>query len=710
MTSFDTSDDEFVYNTTTILTKDEEHWLLYMCDFIHLQDKPEIIKCVQTLRSYFIADKVDECMTFLPSFQTQINRTIDIQWIHCIQWMLMSCCKHAAVKCLSSLLDSESIKPYFISIKYVVCEYALHKKSYDCFVLLASSGIHNSTFITNKVLRLSMKQANVELFQKCVDVGLKFTAACVEPLIETLCEQKATSFDLLDKLVEHLQSHSIFSWSSIELSDIIKHNRADFLRHILERDANKNNVHDGWGGWQCENCCKHGALDCLKVFEDFGARMDVNECMLECIRNNQLECLKHCCSYQSALNDILNNENIQTVLVNEAVDSNADDVFTYLVDTLHFEINQETLYSIAIQGSLMMMKLALQQIQEEKSTSTLELDRYVMANAVQSDNLELVQYLRKMGCVWDHLSTCAASEHSSSVEMLQYLHSNGCPWTWDCSSAAAENHKLDCLQYATDHGCEVDYDALFEAVNNNSYECLAYLLYHPTLDILQKVWDTAEKDDKTSNESDENNVSDDESDDEECLKGRDSVLSDMLQIACQNNHTQSVCVLLQYADYKNATLGWSDEFVKFCCSQNALNSLVLMYEWSTIKFGESDDQALLTWICELIHEEEFDNLACKNKYDIEPQGQQPAFVPSNYLPMNAFIYKSPLAQFVDRCKWKLQKSLQTIKQSECEILLEKVEKAISDFLTNVFQPIVQELQQCSSLCDDVLNKVFKLYL
>ena len=51
----------------------------------------------------------------------------------------------------------------------------------------------------------------------------------------------------------------------------------------------------------------------------------------------------------------------------------------------------------------------------------------VMADAAESGNLELVQWLRGEGCPW-HNWTCYNAINQGHVEMLRWVRANGCPW------------------------------------------------------------------------------------------------------------------------------------------------------------------------------------------------------------------------------------------------------------------------------------------
>jgi hypothetical protein len=66
--------------------------------------------------------------------------------------------------------------------------------------------------------------------------------------------------------------------------------------------------------------------------------------------------------------------------------------------------------------------------------------------------VEMLQYVRELGCVFDERTTEAAAE-AGDVEALRYAHITGAPWNVRTLVAALEADSLPCLQYANMHGC-----------------------------------------------------------------------------------------------------------------------------------------------------------------------------------------------------------------------------------------------------------------
>ena len=67
-------------------------------------------------------------------------------------------------------------------------------------------------------------------------------------------------------------------------------------------------------------------------------------------------------------------------------------------------------------------------------------------------NLELLQFLRENGCLWDDW-TCWNAAGYGHLDCLKYAHEHGCPWDEKTCSEAAKNRRLECLQYAHENGC-----------------------------------------------------------------------------------------------------------------------------------------------------------------------------------------------------------------------------------------------------------------
>jgi hypothetical protein len=66
--------------------------------------------------------------------------------------------------------------------------------------------------------------------------------------------------------------------------------------------------------------------------------------------------------------------------------------------------------------------------------------------------MEMLQYVRELGCVFDERTTSAAA-NQGNLEALRYLHMTGVPWKSCTLVAAVRANSLACLAYAHMHGC-----------------------------------------------------------------------------------------------------------------------------------------------------------------------------------------------------------------------------------------------------------------
>jgi hypothetical protein len=110
------------------------------------------------------------------------------------------------------------------------------------------------------------------------------------------------------------------------------------------------------------------------------------------------------------------------------------------------------------------MKGNLEMLQWLHSTGCPWDERTCGAAAAESGNLEMLQWLHSAGCLWNE-ETCKAAAWKGNLEMLQWLRSAGCPWDESICLAAAKSGNLEILQWAIDHGCP-------EPMNNRTYDAV----------------------------------------------------------------------------------------------------------------------------------------------------------------------------------------------------------------------------------------------
>ncbi len=75
--------------------------------------------------------------------------------------------------------------------------------------------------------------------------------------------------------------------------------------------------------------------------------------------------------------------------------------------------------------------------------------------AAKGGHLEVLQWLRANGCLWNKY-TCWEAAKCGHLEVLQWAHANGCLWDWDtCANATGGGH-LEVLQWLRANGCPWD--------------------------------------------------------------------------------------------------------------------------------------------------------------------------------------------------------------------------------------------------------------
>ena len=95
-------------------------------------------------------------------------------------------------------------------------------------------------------------------------------------------------------------------------------------------------------------------------------------------------------------------------------------------------------------------------------------DKWVMAWAATSGNLELMKWLRGEGAEWDE-SACAYAALTGHLHVLQWLRGKGCAWNGATCHVAVNHGQVEVLRWARENGCEWSaYD------RDRAYEKLGY--------------------------------------------------------------------------------------------------------------------------------------------------------------------------------------------------------------------------------------------
>lgn len=80
----------------------------------------------------------------------------------------------------------------------------------------------------------------------------------------------------------------------------------------------------------------------------------------------------------------------------------------------------------------------------------------VCASAAAGGQLNVIRWLREIGCSWT-ANTCTLAAYHGHINVLRYAHENGCPWDESTYTAAVhmQKYKKDsaCLTYLQVNGC-----------------------------------------------------------------------------------------------------------------------------------------------------------------------------------------------------------------------------------------------------------------
>ena len=106
-------------------------------------------------------------------------------------------------------------------------------------------------------------------------------------------------------------------------------------------------------------------------------------------------------------------------------------------------------------------------------TMGCEWDKQTSYNAAKSGNLKVLQWARAKGCPWDEY-TCEMAASRGHLKVLKWARANHCPWNKFTCEAAAENGHLDVLQWARENRCPWDSLTCSLAAENGHLEILQW--------------------------------------------------------------------------------------------------------------------------------------------------------------------------------------------------------------------------------------------
>ena len=91
----------------------------------------------------------------------------------------------------------------------------------------------------------------------------------------------------------------------------------------------------------------------------------------------------------------------------------------------------------------------------------------IMYRAAEGGHLEIIRWLRDIGCPWDDW-VCTAATQNGHFDVLKCLRAYGCSWDfWTCA-AAAEIGRLDILEWLYYNGCPLD-ECVFNSATEAGY-------------------------------------------------------------------------------------------------------------------------------------------------------------------------------------------------------------------------------------------------
>ena len=99
-------------------------------------------------------------------------------------------------------------------------------------------------------------------------------------------------------------------------------------------------------------------------------------------------------------------------------------------------------------------------------------DEDTCKNAARAGHFEMLQWLRANGCPWDFM-TCSSAAGEGHLDVLQWLRANGCPWGNDTCTFSAEGGHLEVLQWAHANGCPWDENTIGYATRNRHFQVVS---------------------------------------------------------------------------------------------------------------------------------------------------------------------------------------------------------------------------------------------
>ncbi|AGO85246.1 Ankyrin repeat domain containing protein [Pandoravirus salinus] len=224
-------------------------------------------------------------------------------------------------------------------------------------------------------------------------------------------------------------------WTETALEMAIARDRDDCLRFLLAQPASLGLMSKRL----CERVVRAGHVRCLRVLYEYGCSWGKRTCE-KALKHDRVDCLRYlyengCPAHES--------------ICYKAIEAASVNCLDYLLGSGH-EWPDDASYAMGYSRASAVIAYTEQR--------GLGFDRdVVLARAVETDNLLVLDYARTHGWPWD-ARLCATAARFSSVKTLRYLRKHGCPWDERTTAAAIVLHtfpsvRIKCLVYARTQGC-----------------------------------------------------------------------------------------------------------------------------------------------------------------------------------------------------------------------------------------------------------------
>ena len=321
-------------------------------------------------------------------------------------------------------------------------------------------------------------------------------------LLTCLKNKKETANSIAEKgrldwmrCVRHAKFRKSYKYSLWTYIRAIKSGNTDLLKWIIEDGCPIDDRSE-----ICETIVRFGHLEMLKTFHGLGYPLS-EICPDIAAENNHLEILKFLkdeqpehflyCGISAAKNNHL--ETLQWIVENGGVlyDIDYGNILSYAAENGHLQI-MEWAYSKGCpvvrgalsgaleSGDIVIVEWVLEHgIEWDPKFITVPIrcnnvyvlkwihkkfgipidDVNLCKEAARYDRLDIIKWLRQLGCCWDEGAIEAAIQNGH-LEMLEYLKNIGCPGCPDMCKLAAESNQFEVLKWLHEQGYSLHPDIL----------------------------------------------------------------------------------------------------------------------------------------------------------------------------------------------------------------------------------------------------------